>query len=78
VDDDGGAGGRHAGGRRGAGHHAGVLPAALPRAVPLGNLWLAMAKSVVFGVLIALIGCHFGLKVKPNTESLGRAPRRRS
>lgn len=45
---------------------------ALPRAVPLSNLWLAMAKSAVFGVLIALIGCYFGMKVKPNTESLGR------
>jgi phospholipid/cholesterol/gamma-HCH transport system permease protein len=45
---------------------------ALPRAVPLANLWLALAKSVVFGVLIALIGCHFGLKVQPNTESLGK------
>ncbi|AVQ82563.1 MULTISPECIES: MlaE family ABC transporter permease [Variovorax] len=45
---------------------------ALPRAVPISNLWLAMAKSAVFGVLIALIGCYFGMKVKPNTESLGR------
>jgi phospholipid/cholesterol/gamma-HCH transport system permease protein len=45
---------------------------ALPRAVPMSNLWLALAKSAVFGILIALIGCHFGLKVKPNTESLGR------
>lgn len=45
---------------------------ALPRAVPLSNLWLAMSKSAVFGILIALIGCHFGIKVKPNTESLGR------
>jgi phospholipid/cholesterol/gamma-HCH transport system permease protein len=25
----------------------------------------------VFGVLIALIGCHFGLRVKPDTQSLG-------
>jgi phospholipid/cholesterol/gamma-HCH transport system permease protein len=32
---------------------------------------LAVAKSVVFGVLIAIIGCHFGLRVKPNTQSLG-------
>jgi hypothetical protein len=31
-----------------------------------------MAKSVVFGVLIALIGCHWGLRVKPNTEEPGR------
>jgi phospholipid/cholesterol/gamma-HCH transport system permease protein len=45
---------------------------ALPRAVPMSNLWLAMSKSAVFGILIALVGCYFGMKVKPNTESLGR------
>jgi phospholipid/cholesterol/gamma-HCH transport system permease protein len=45
---------------------------ALPRAVPMSNLYLALSKSAVFGILIALIGCHFGMKVKPNTESLGR------
>ncbi len=45
---------------------------ALPEAVDAANLTLATAKSVVFGVLIALIGCHFGLRVKPNTESLGQ------
>ena len=45
---------------------------ALPAAVDVANLTLATAKSVVFGVLIALIGCHFGLRVKPNTESLGQ------
>lgn len=54
----------------------GVTPAyffaTLPRAVDIGNLWLALGKSVVFGLLIALIGCHYGLRVKPNTESLGR------
>lgn len=54
----------------------GVTPAffinALPEAVKVANLTLATAKSVVFGVLIALIGCHFGLRVKPNTESLGQ------
>ena len=44
---------------------------ALPSAVKVGNLGLAMAKSVVFGALIALIGCHWGLRVKPNTQSLG-------
>jgi len=26
---------------------------------------------VVFGTLIALVGCHWGLRVKPNTQSLG-------
>jgi phospholipid/cholesterol/gamma-HCH transport system permease protein len=53
----------------------GITPAyfleALPKAVKLENLWLAMGKSTVFGLAIALIGCHFGLRVKPNTESLG-------
>jgi len=44
---------------------------ALPSAVKVGNLALAMAKSVVFGAFIALIGCHWGLRVKPNTQSLG-------
>ncbi len=45
---------------------------ALPAAVRVSNLWLAMGKSVVFGVFIALIGCHWGLRVKPNTQSLGQ------
>ena len=44
---------------------------ALPRAVDAANLTLALSKSVVFGLLIALIGCHWGLRVKPNTQSLG-------
>lgn len=44
----------------------------LPDAVNVGNLWLAMGKSVVFGVFIALIGCHWGLRVEPNTQSLGQ------
>ena len=45
---------------------------ALPGAVDLANLWLAVGKTVVFGLLIALIACHFGLRVQPNTESLGK------
>ncbi|WBY00264.1 ABC transporter permease [Ramlibacter tataouinensis] len=44
---------------------------ALPDAVQIGNLLLATSKSVVFGLLIALIGCHYGLAVEPNTQSLG-------
>lgn len=43
----------------------------LPRVVQPANLWLGVAKSVLFGGLIALLACHFGLRVKPNTESLG-------
>ena len=45
---------------------------ALPAAVSLSNLGIAVLKSVVFGVLIALIGCHYGMRVEPNTESLGK------
>lgn len=42
----------------------------LPRVVKPVNLTLAMIKGVMFGLLVALIACHFGLRVKPNTESL--------
>lgn len=44
----------------------------LPDAVPLANYMIGLGKGVVFGVLIALVSCHFGLRIKPNTESLGR------
>ncbi len=42
----------------------------LPKVVPIANLWIGIGKGVFFGFLIALIACHFGLKIKPNTESL--------
>jgi len=65
-----------AGGMLAADVSLGITPTffvkALPEAVGLGNLVLACCKSVVFGVLIALIGCHYGLRVKPNTQSLGQ------
>ncbi|MFJ2986810.1 MlaE family ABC transporter permease [Collimonas sp. NPDC087041] len=43
----------------------------LPAAVPIANLWLSLCKGSVFGMLVALIACHYGLQIKPNTESLG-------
>ena len=43
----------------------------LPDAVPVVNLWLALGKGLICGMTIALIACHFGLRIKPNTESLG-------
>lgn len=65
-----------AGGMLAADLTMGVTPAyfftALPDAVEVSNLTLAVGKSMVFGLLIALIGCHYGLRVKPNTESLGQ------
>jgi phospholipid/cholesterol/gamma-HCH transport system permease protein len=44
----------------------------LPDAVPLANYIIGLLKGTVFGMLIALVSCHFGLRIKPNTESLGR------
>ncbi len=65
-----------AGGMLAADISLGITPAyflnALPAAVAPGNLVVAVFKSVVFGIMIALVGCHFGLRVKPNTESLGQ------
>ena len=49
----------------------GYFVTALAKVVLISNLWLAVGKSVVFGLLIALIGCHYGLRIKPNTQSLG-------
>jgi phospholipid/cholesterol/gamma-HCH transport system permease protein len=42
----------------------------LPRVVPIANLYIGLAKGVAFGLVIALVACHFGLSVRPNTESL--------
>jgi len=43
----------------------------LPDVVPLVNVFIGLGKSAVFGFMIALIACHFGFRIKPNTESLG-------
>ena len=44
----------------------------LPDAVGVTNYWIGLVKGVTFGVWIALVACHFGLKIEPNTESLGK------
>ena len=44
---------------------------ALPSVVPIANLWIGLAKGVVFGMLIALAACHFGFRIKANSQSLG-------
>ncbi len=43
----------------------------LPNVVPIRNVWIGLLKGVVFGMLIALTGCHFGFRIKPNSQSLG-------
>lgn len=44
----------------------------LPHVVPVQNLYIGLIKGAVFGVAIALIASHFGLRIQPNTESLSR------
>jgi len=52
----------------------GIPPAAfleaLPRAVEVVNFWIGIGKSAVFGFAIALVACHYGLRIRPNTDSL--------
>jgi phospholipid/cholesterol/gamma-HCH transport system permease protein len=43
----------------------------LPSVVGLANLWIGLGKGVVFGMLIALAACHFGFRIKANSQSLG-------
>ncbi|MDF3036049.1 MAG: hypothetical protein K0S28_1323 [Paucimonas sp.] len=43
----------------------------LPDAVPVANYWIGLLKGITFGGLIALVACHFGMRIKPDTESLG-------
>lgn len=44
----------------------------LPDAIGIKNYWISVVKGITFGAWIALVACHFGLRIKPNTESLGR------
>ena len=44
----------------------------LPDAISLANYGIGLLKGATFGVVIALVACHFGLTVEPNTESLGQ------
>ena len=43
----------------------------LPKAVPIANFYIGLAKGVTFGMMIAMIACYYGFLIKPNTESLG-------
>ncbi|HYW92749.1 MAG TPA: ABC transporter permease [Gammaproteobacteria bacterium] len=64
------------GGMISANHELGIsfgqFVAALPDALPMANYWIAVGKGVLFGILIALTACYFGLRIRPNSESLGR------
>jgi phospholipid/cholesterol/gamma-HCH transport system permease protein len=45
----------------------------LRKVVSADNLWIAGVKTLSFGMVIALISCHFGLRTKPNTESVSNS-----
>jgi phospholipid/cholesterol/gamma-HCH transport system permease protein len=42
----------------------------LVQLVPLSNVWFGLGKGALFGLLVALISCHFGFDIRPDTESL--------
>lgn len=44
---------------------------ALPRVLDVTHMWVGIGKSVVFGFAVAFVACHYGLRIRPNTESLG-------
>lgn len=43
----------------------------IPGAIPIGTFWLSMGKAATFGLVIGLVACFYGLRVEPNTASLG-------
>jgi phospholipid/cholesterol/gamma-HCH transport system permease protein len=45
----------------------------LPLVVQPVNLSLSLIKGLMFGFVVALVACHFGLRIKPNTESLSNS-----
>lgn len=40
--------------------------------VPTYDLWVALIKAPVFGLIIALLGCYQGMQVKNNAEEVGK------
>jgi phospholipid/cholesterol/gamma-HCH transport system permease protein len=44
----------------------------LPTAIGFTNYAIGILKGLVFGAWVALAACHFGLRIEPNTESLGK------
>jgi phospholipid/cholesterol/gamma-HCH transport system permease protein len=42
----------------------------LVRVVPRSSVWFGVGKGALFGVLVALISCYFGFRIRPDTESL--------
>uniref|UniRef100_UPI0013D77241 MlaE family ABC transporter permease n=1 Tax=Arhodomonas sp. KWT TaxID=2679915 RepID=UPI0013D77241 len=45
----------------------------LPYAVPVRMFWAGIGKTPVFALLIAMVGCYHGLRVRGSAEEVGRA-----
>lgn len=41
-----------------------------PTAVPWSNFAIGFGKGILFGVIISLIASYYGLRARPNTQSL--------
>lgn len=41
--------------------------------VNMGDLFAGLMKTPVFGFIMAIVGCHFGLNTKGGTEGVGRS-----
>jgi phospholipid/cholesterol/gamma-HCH transport system permease protein len=42
----------------------------LPQVVSLASLGFGIWKGMLFGALISIVACHFGLRIRPDTEGL--------
>ncbi len=55
----------------------GVPPATFPNSIKLlllpRDFYLGMTKTIVFGLILALVGCHQGLKTEGGATEVGRA-----
>jgi phospholipid/cholesterol/gamma-HCH transport system permease protein len=40
------------------------------RVIPLSNVLFGIGKGALFGATVALISCHFGFRIRPDSESL--------
>jgi phospholipid/cholesterol/gamma-HCH transport system permease protein len=62
------------GGMVGARIQLGILPQdflhGIIRLVPLSNVLFGVGKGALFGALVALVSCHFGFRIQPDTENL--------
>lgn len=45
----------------------------LPQVVPAFDLWFGICKGALFGAIVALVSCYFGLRTRPDTEGLAAA-----